>query len=36
MALNQYQEVVQLEDVPTHKLWEIVHAMLHHLNLEIV
>lgn len=36
MALNAYQEIVTLDDVPSENKWEVLHALLEHLKLEIV
>lgn len=36
MALNPYQSIVGLDDIPDEKLRDVVHAILQHLELEIV
>ncbi len=36
MDLNAHQSIVDLDDVPPEKLRDVVHAILEHLDLQIV
>lgn len=36
LVLNSYQEIVTLDDVPQDSKWEVLHALLEYLKLEIV
>lgn len=36
LPLNQWQSVVELDDIPDDKLRDVLHALLWHLELEIV